>query len=172
MIGSSRSRFVSLVAALLVPPVLGACQPPEQRQMPEAAVDTAAIEAAVDSLRQAFLAAYNAGEARQVAGLYARDAVLLPTDQPPVDGRDSIRAFFARELAAGPTLEVEPHEVKPLSPKWASSGGSYRVTVTPNAATDSVTVQGSYLILFRNTSEGWRLFRHASTFDSVPPPGI
>lgn len=148
------------------------CQPADRGQTQQAAVDTAAVEAAVDSLRESFLKAYNAGEADQLVALYAEDAVVLPADAAPVDGRDSIRAYFARELAAGPTLEVEPHEVKPLSQEWASSGGTYRVTVSPEAVKDTVTVRGSYLILFQNTPEGWKLFRHAATYDSLPPPGL
>lgn len=162
-------RTGGLLGAALALPFLLACQPAEQGAMQEAAIDSAAVEATVDSLRQAFLDAYNAGEAGQLAGLYTRNAVVLPSDSPPATGRDSIRAYFARELAAGPTLEVEPHEVKPLSPAWVSSGGTYRVTVAPEGAQDTMTVRGSYLILFRNTAEGWKLFRHAATYDSVPP---
>lgn len=166
---SLRPASLLLVASL---PLALACRPADRGRMPEAATDTAAVEAAVDSLRQAFLDAYEAGEPGRVAALYARDAVLLPVDRPPVDGRDSIRAYFAGELAADPALEVEPHEVKPLSPDWASSGGTYRVTVTPKGEEGPSTVRGSYLILFRNTPEGWKLFRHANTYDSVPPaPG-
>lgn len=161
-----RSGFLLVAVALLV----AGCQPADRGQTQQAAVDTAAVEAAVDSLRGAFIKAYNAGEASQIAPLYTQDAVLLPADQPPVAGRDSIQAFLARELAAGPMLAVEPHEVKPLSPEWASSGGNYRVTVSPKAAQDTVTVRGSYLILFRNTAEGWKLYRHANTQDSVPRP--
>lgn len=162
----------AILAALFALPLLSGCQPAEQGPQQEAGLDTAAVTSAVDSLRQSFLDAHNAGEAGRVASLYTQDAVLLPTDRPPVDGRDSIQAFFARELAAGPTLEVEPHEVKPLSPRWTSSGGTYRVTVSPEGTQDTTTVRGSYLILFRQTADGWKLFRHAATFDSLPPaPG-
>lgn len=158
---------------LLALPLLFGCQPPEKAGTGEgAALDTAAVTAAIDTLRQEFLEAYNAANADALAALYTDDAVFLPADSPPVDGRDSIRAFFRRELAAGPTLEVDPHEVVPLSPSWTSSGGIYRVTVTPEGTDEPVNVRGSYLLLFHETAEGWKLYRHAGTYDSVPPtPG-
>lgn len=166
-------RSATLLVPLLAIPLMVGCQPAERGQTGEtAALDTAAVRAAIDTLRQDYLEAYNAGDAAALATLYTEDAVFLPADAPPVDGRDSIRAHWERELAAGPALEVESHEVIPLSPSWASSGGLYRVTVTPEGAEEPVTVRGSYLLLFRNTGEGWKLFRHSATYDSMPPgPG-
>lgn len=164
-------RSVALLTPLLALPLLAGCQPAEQGQTGEtAALDTAAVRAAIDTLRQDYLEAYNGGDAAALATLYTADAVFLPADAPPVDGRDSIRAHWDRELAAGPSLEVESHEVIPLSESWTSSGGNYRVTVTPEGAEEPMTVRGSYLLLFRNTDEGWKLFRHSATYDSVPPP--
>lgn len=161
----------ALAPLVALPLLLAGCQPAEQGQTGETAgVDTAAVRASIDTLRQAYLEAYNAGDAAAVASLYTGDAVFLPADAPPVEGRDSIRAHWERFLAAGPTLEVESHEVTPLSPSWTTSGGLYRVTVTPEGAEEPTTVRGSYLLLFRNTPEGWKLFRHSATYDSVPPP--
>jgi uncharacterized protein (TIGR02246 family) len=166
-------RSAALLIPLLALPLLVGCQPAEQDQTGEtAALDTATVRGAIDTIRQDYLEAYNGGDAAALAGFYTEDAVFIPADAPPVDGREAIRAHWEDLLAAGPTLEVESHEVIPLSPSWVSSGGSYRVTVTPEGAEEQMTVRGSYFLLFRNTAEGWKLFRHTASYDSVPPaPG-
>lgn len=163
-------RSAVFLTPLLALPLLVGCQPAEQEPAGEtAALDTAAVRAAIDTLRQDYLEAYNGGDAATLATLYTADAVFHPADAPPVEGRESIGAYFGRFLAPGPSLEVESHEVIPLSESWASSGGGYRVTVTPEGAEEPMTVRGSYLLLFRNTAEGWKLFRHTASYDSVPP---
>ncbi len=49
-------------------------------------------EARIDSLRQEFNRTYSAGEADELAGLVAADAVWMPPGEPAVIGRDAIRA--------------------------------------------------------------------------------
>lgn len=168
MANRSTYRPGTVLASLLAVSIVVACQPAERGGTAGPAVDTASVEAAVDSLRGAFLAAYNAGNAADLAPLYTADAVFLPANAAPVEGRDSIRAHFDRLLSAGPTLKVSPHEVKPLGPDWTTAGGTYRVTVTPEGADEPTVTKGSYLILVRKTGDGWKLFRHAATYDSVP----
>lgn len=48
---------------------------------------------------EAWVAAFNAHDADQLAGLYAEDAVNHQVVQDPVIGRDAIHAMFAREFA-------------------------------------------------------------------------
>lgn len=168
MSNRSACRPGAVLASLLAVTTLLACQPAERGGTAGPAVDTASVEAAVDSLRGAFLAAYNAGNAAGLAPLYAADAVFLPANAPPVEGRDSIRAHFDRLFSAGPSLKVSPHEVKPLGPDWTTAGGTFRVTTTPEGAEEPTVTKGSYLILLRQTADGWKLFRHVATYDSVP----
>lgn len=162
------SRFPLAVVPLVSLVLVAACQPAEREGMPEAAVDTAGVEAAIDSLRQTYMDAYNAGETGRVASLYTEDAAFLPADAPVVTGRDAIRAAMEEQLAPEPTLEVNPREVNPLSADWTQSSGTYRVSVQPEGAAEPQVVQGSYLVLFRRTAEGWRLYRHAANYDMAP----
>ena len=162
------SRFPFAVVSLTALSLVAACQPAEQAGTPEAAVDTAAVEAAIDSLRQAYITAYNAGETGRLASLYTEDAAFLPADAPVVSGREAIRAAMEEQLAPAPTLEVNPREVNPLSADWTQAAGTYRVAVQPEGAAEPQVVQGSYLLLLRRTPEGWRLFRHAANYDMLP----
>ncbi|WP_412069536.1 SgcJ/EcaC family oxidoreductase [Rubrivirga sp. IMCC43871] len=57
---------------------------------------------------EAWVAAFNAGDADALAALYATDAVNHQVAEAPVEGREAIRAMFAREFAgAGMTCLVE-----------------------------------------------------------------
>ena len=49
---------------------------------------------------QAWVAAFNRGDADAVAAFYAEDAVNHQVANDPVEGRAAIRAMFAREFAA------------------------------------------------------------------------
>ena len=51
---------------------------------------------------EAWVVAFNAGDADRLAALYAHDAVNHQVPEAPVEGRAAIRAAFAREFAAAP----------------------------------------------------------------------
>lgn len=146
------------------------CQPAETGKMQETTVDTAAVMSSLDSLRQAFLDAYNAGDTAAVAALFTEDAVRLPPDAPPVRGADAVAANFAQAWAQGAHLDdLSPLETNLASADWAFEHGTYQVTVTPEGADEGRTMEGSYLVVLHRTADGWKLARDAATYDSVPP---
>jgi limonene-1,2-epoxide hydrolase len=51
-------------------------------------------------LVQAWVAAFNRGDAEQIAAFYHQDAINHQVTQDPVEGREAIRAMFEREFAA------------------------------------------------------------------------
>lgn len=56
---------------------------------------------------EAYVAAFDRGDADAVARLYAEDAVVHdPLDAPPVHGRDAILAFYQRSMATGAKLSL------------------------------------------------------------------
>ena len=64
-----------------------------------AAADSAQDVAALQAVDQAWLKAYNGGDAATLASLYDEQAVLLPPGAPAVSGRAAIRAYFAKDTA-------------------------------------------------------------------------
>src|SRR6266536_3090828 len=65
-----------------------------------AASPTSADEAAIRAESTDWVKAYNGGDAKAVAALYAEDALLLPPGAPGVSGRAAIQAFFTKDIAA------------------------------------------------------------------------
>ncbi len=55
--------------------------------------------ACIDDVRQQFHLEYDAGNALDLAGLFANDAVLMPQRAPAVVGWDAIRSRYAAQFA-------------------------------------------------------------------------
>src|SRR6266702_2922002 len=77
-----------------------------------AASPASADEAAIRAESTDWVKAYNGGDAKAVAALYAEDALLLPPGAPGVKGRGAIMAFIAKDIAgskaAGAMFAVDP----------------------------------------------------------------
>lgn len=155
-----RSRhFVPLLSLALSLPLLVGCQPPEGGETAGAAVDTAAVMQALSEVRDAYEAAYNGGDAAGVAALYSANAVFSPPNGPAVTGREAIRAHFEEELAAEPTLRIEPRETTLAGSDWVVEYGTAEVSVAPEEGAEPRTLTGDYLVVLERTAEGWKLFR-------------
>jgi uncharacterized protein (TIGR02246 family) len=147
-----------------------ACQPADRQQVAgEAAVDTAEVEAVLDSLRSAFLDAYEAGDAERIASLWAEDGVTAAPSAPPVRGRDSIRAMVDRDPALGKaTAEISPLDVQVIDRDWAYEMGTLSVQFTPEGADQEQTVEISYLAVIHRTPDGWKYYREAYNLNQPP----
>lgn len=162
-------RLTTGLAVLLVL-FLAACQPAERQQARQSAVDTAEVRATLDSLRSAFLDAYEAGDAKTIASLWAEDGITSGPGTPPVRGRDSIRALIERDPALGEaTAEISPLDVRVLDRDWAYELGVLTVQFTPEGTERQQVIEISYLALLHRTPDGWKYYREAYNLDQ--PPG-
>ena len=123
------------------------------------AAGSAAEVAAIHAVDQAWLKAYNGGDADAVAGLYDEKAILMPPGAPAPHGRAAIRAFFVSDIAASKKAGVMFH----LGPNpdggvngdmgWAS--GTYSVTDASGKVVDS----GKYLSVSAKKNGKWLYVR-------------
>lgn len=164
-------RRTGTVAAATVLAVLAlACQPADQQTDGQAAVDTASIEAAFESMRTSFEAAVKAGDSERQAAIYTEDAIYSPPMEPPVRGRDSIRAALERTTPPGATLEIRPIDLTILGPDRVYEYGVATLTFTPPGADEPASMSSTYFALFRRTADGWRIAREVLNLNQ-PPPG-
>lgn len=167
-----RHPIGTILAAGLAAAVVVACQPTDQQEgAQETAVDTAAIEATFDSIRTAFEEAVAAGDFDAQAALFAEDAVYSPPMEPPARGRDEIRAAIERTTPPGATLEISPMDTGVLGPDVVYEFGTSLFTFTPEGSEAEQTVEGSYLVLFRRTADGWRLTHEVASLNAPPAGG-
>ncbi len=106
-----------------------------------------AIEAAVTR----YVAASNRGDADALMELYAEDAVLLPPDHEPIQGREAIREFWRQGTDQG--LEVSTLRVD-TDGKLGYLVGRYKLPATQDEPADS----GKYVMCLQRQVDGsWKL---------------
>lgn len=124
--------------------LLAGCQPAGSAMDSDSRL---AIEAAVSR----YVAASNQGDAEALTSLYTEDAVLLPPDHGPIQGREAIGEFWRRGTDSGLVVRTMRVEVE------GSMGylvGQYRLPPTSEEPADS----GKYVMCLRRQRDGsWKL---------------
>lgn len=160
-----RALFVRpLVAVALAIAVVGCAPPPPP--------DTSAADAAaMTALRDAWLTAYNAGDADAVANTYAEDAIDMPNEQPTASGRADIRTAIAGQLALGKATATLTSDEMQLMGDWAFDRGRYNVSIVPAAGGDPMSISGRYLVIARRQADGsFKLVRGIDNSATPPVP--
>src|SRR5262245_15661169 len=134
--------------------VLASCRPSSESTGSAPAGDPAAV----NNVRNEFISAFNAADAAKVASLYSMDAVIMPTHQPAIMGRDAIENYnktFFQMYAA--TISITPVETKVFGDR-ALDRGTYTIQLTPKAGGSPMTDEGKYLVLLQRQADGsWKL---------------
>ncbi|HEX8393884.1 MAG TPA: SgcJ/EcaC family oxidoreductase [Longimicrobium sp.] len=123
------------------------------------AASPAAGSAAMDSLRAAFVRAYQARDAAALAALYADSATLVGTSGVVVRGREAIRDGYHRSLGTLQDFAMEA-EASAQEGALAYERGVYSQNiVAPGRAPQRVL--GTYLLVARRGADGrWRIDSH------------
>ncbi len=142
---------VQISALMVLAMMFSACQAPAPSALTDA--DIAAIRAGNAS----YETAVKAKDWAALAALYAQDAVILPPNQPAVEGRANIQAYFAAfppmSAFAVPIVEIDGRG------DLAFVHGTYSLTVSPEGA-PPVTDTGKWLEIRRKQTDGsWLIYR-------------
>lgn len=124
--------------------VLGGCS---ARARPADGGAREQIEAAVGR----YVEASNAGDAERLTALYTEDAVLLPPDHEPIEGREAIAEFWRQGTDSGLELTTLRLDV---DGDLGYLVGRYRLPPTDDEPADS----GKTIMCLRRQKDGsWRL---------------
>lgn len=129
-----------------------------------AELDAAALAAIADSIRLAYQAAVNAGDAEALAGLYAPDAIVIDPDVEITEGRDAIRAAFEASFAGADfsNMNIVQAELVPMGDYLLTLGTS-TVTVRPRGGR-ATQERNRWMAVTRRQADGaWRLWRVQSS---------
>ena len=145
---------VRILLTALLTCVLVACAPSSQNTGSTSSGDPAAV----NNVRNEFISAFNIGDAAKVASVYATDAVIMPTHQPMITGRDAIenynKTLFETFTA---TINISPVETKVFGDR-ALDRGTYTIQLTPKAGGSPMMDEGKYLVLLQRQADGsWKL---------------
>jgi uncharacterized protein (TIGR02246 family) len=134
-----------------------------------AASPASADEAAIRAQAASWEKAYNGGDAKAVAALYAEDALLLPPGAPGVRGRTAIQEFFAKDVAgskaAGAVFALNPKTDVGVSGNMGWESGTYKVTVK-----GAVVETGKFLSVSRKINGKWLYIRDTWNADAPSAP--
>jgi uncharacterized protein (TIGR02246 family) len=136
---------------------------------PQAVSAAGRDEAAIRAQSSSWEKAYNAGDAKAVAALYAEDARLLPPGAPAVTGRAAILEFFTKDIAstkaAGAVFVLDPKTDVGVSGNMGWESGTYKATVK-----GAVVESGKFLSVSRKTNGKWLYIRDTWNADAAPAP--
>ena len=126
--------------------------------------------AALEAVDQAWLKAFNSGDADGIAKLYDENALLMPPGSPALQGRAAIRAFLkdAMDGAAkgGVTFNLGPKPAGGVSGNMGWQSGTYTVT----DKSGKVLEAGKYLSVSMKKGGKWVYVRDTWNADAPPPP--
>ena len=128
-------------------------------------VDPSAFRAEIDGLRSEYGAAVAKGTPDAMAPLLADGAVMV---RPGGPDWDAMAAASGAPFPPGARITITPIEVVALSSEWGYEFGTAVTTYTPDGAGKEQQLRDTYLILFRNTGDGWKAYREVAS--SAPPP--
>jgi len=110
--------------------------------------------AAIQKLDDAWAAAFNKGDARAVAAMYAEDAYVLPNMGDMVHGRPAIQAFLTDAMKQIGDISLKAADVLPLGGNAAREIGTFTMKTKGQPPQD---VAGKYVVVWRKINGRWLL---------------
>jgi uncharacterized protein (TIGR02246 family) len=140
----------------------------------DASTLSAPTRAAVESATTAFHHALRTNDTATFLSYIAEDVVMMPPGEPPVQGKDAMRAWYAGFLTQYRTssLTLDDREVF-VGAGWATELGTYQWGLTPAGGGAPVLDRGHYMQVWRQQPDGqWRFAREIWNSSAPPsPPG-
>jgi uncharacterized protein (TIGR02246 family) len=160
----NRHLCVFLVALGLVS---GGCSAPAAKSNPDA------DRAAINSVRDQFIAAYKGADADRIAGLYAANAVAMPGDQPTLNGRNEIAKHERDQFSQASVgdVQIKSDEMQ-LMGDFAFDRGTFSVSMMPKTAGATPIMQtGRYLVILQRQGDGsWKVIEDIDNNAAAPMP--
>ena len=127
---------------------------------------------AIDKVRDAHVAALNAGDVERWVAQFTEDGVQMPPHAPANVGKAMIAAWSQGLLAHFRVqFALAVDEVRVLG-EWAFERGGYTIGLHPQAGGPPMQDVGKYITLYeRKGGETWRMARDIWN-SSNPPPGM
>lgn len=153
-------RLISAVAASAAMTLAATAQEAPAAAPAAEAVALSPDQQAIANQANAFIAAYNAGDAKSLAAMFAEDAEWVDDEGHVVSGREAIAGHFKDVLleAKGRTLDIDVESLRPLTPDVMLEKGT--TTVTEASGRNAVS---SYTAVHVKKGDGWLISQFTET---------
>jgi uncharacterized protein (TIGR02246 family) len=108
----------------------------------------------IQKLDDAWAAAFNKGDVKATAAMYAEDAYVLPDKGEMVHGRAAIEAFFKGATQQIGDIALKAVDVQPLGADAAREIGTFTLKTKTQPPQD---VAGKYVVVLRKIGGKWLL---------------
>jgi ketosteroid isomerase-like protein len=156
---SKHSRSSWALVTLAIVGSLGGCQRDASSEL--SAAEQASIKAEIDQLRSAYEAGVASGNPAALTPLLADGAMMVRPGAP--DWNAMAAAAKGAPFPPGATIAIKPMEVVALNREWAYEFGTSVTTYTPEGADTPQQLRDTYLVVFRNTGDGWKAYREVAS---------
>jgi uncharacterized protein (TIGR02246 family) len=140
---------------------LFACNTERQRQAENKDVDTTAILRSIDTLAAKMGEAHAKKDAALFGSTWMQDGIMSLPGAPMAVGKDAIVNAFKNQpaLPPGADFKINPLEIKVINEDWAYVFGVDSLTMTPLGYTVPQKQTFTFLVLLRNSPDGWKNYR-------------
>jgi uncharacterized protein (TIGR02246 family) len=123
----------------------------------------------IDKTNAKFIGYLRKGDSAGMATLYTEDACLMPTNSPPIVGKENIKGFWGAAIQTMGVYDAALTTVELIGKgDTVSTRGDYKLMAKPEGQEAGEDV-GKYVVLWKKTSEGWKL--HWDIFNTnLPAP--
>jgi len=127
-----------------------------------ASAGMAQTKATIDKLNEAWVAAFNKGDAAAIAAMYTDDATVLPQGGPMVKGATAIKDLWAGVMKDLSDPKLTTIEVHTMGEVMAYEIGTVTAKTKANPPQDAA---GKYVVVWRRSGTTWKLAVDIFNFD-------
>lgn len=144
------------------PQEYGEDNPKDEVVEEEAAMDTSVVMAELDEMRNAYMAMVESGDYSAMQEMGHPDFMAVGPTGPEWD---ELRSYAPENgpYPVGARLMISPMETIIINEEWAYEMGKSQMNYTPEGADEAMILHDTYLMLFRNEGDGWKLYREVAT---------
>lgn len=155
-----------LLLACAAAAALFACQQPEKSMVASAqSIDMDAAKKAIDAADAKFASAMVAGDSATTAGMYHREALVMPPNMALFTNR-SVMGSFVKEV---PKMGVKKMTLQPAE---LLNGDDYVIERSVWEMRDGTKTldKGKAIVVWKQEGGEWKLYRDIWNSDNPPPP--
>ena len=123
-----------------------------------APVDTSADVAAMHDATNAWVAAYNAGDADKIVAMYADDAIMMPPEAVSLKGHEAMKQYLTADMAASKAGGVS-FELDADSGGVAGDLGWHSGAFHVSGANGASVATGKYVEVWHKSDGKWLMIR-------------
>ncbi len=122
--------------------------------------DLEADTAAVNDIWNQYSSSLSSGDLDRWMSLWTEGGVQMPPGEPPVIGKDQIRARIKGLLDQFTFNMGIINEEVGVARDWAFARGTYGATLTPKEGGEAIVVDGKYMTILQRQPDGsWKIYR-------------